>query len=204
MSDDRPGVRTADPSRPALDAASSAGREVGRGVVGAVVAGWFLLSVLLHGGAAHFRFAARGNPEGYGWEDVLLSGLIRTSTWLVIVAAAFVLVRKVPLPRTRWGRFLALHVAAGAVLLVVHEGITQVIAPWVSTLTPMPFTSRLAATTPVLALEYVLVVGLAYSIVYFRRLHEQEILRVRWKGSSPRRSFVCCRRGSTRTSCSTR
>jgi LytS/YehU family sensor histidine kinase len=87
---------------------------------------------------------------------------------------------------SRRGRLLVLHAAVGVVLLLLREGAVHLVSPWISVLSEMPFRTRLLTTTPVGALEYSLMMGFVYAIVYQRRLYLQDLDALRLQAERDR------------------
>ena len=66
----------------------------------------------------HFREAARG--AGAPWVEVLAANVLAWIPWLAIAPAALWLERRFPIPGSRWGRHLLVHLGAAVAISCVY------------------------------------------------------------------------------------
>lgn len=117
--------------------------------------------------------------ETVSWTDAFKSSLLNYGAWALISIVAFMLVRHFPFGRPHLVRNLLVHLAAAIVLVLARVAISAVVAPHVDWLTDISLRDRLVYEAPSFALYYLLLLGAASAIIYYRQARDAELLASR-------------------------
>jgi two-component system, LytTR family, sensor kinase len=135
--------------------------------------GWWTLIGLVFAQMYFANAVWNGTPISVG--HALGIGFVDMYLWAGVCVAAFLMARVVPMDRARWREGLALHVAAGAAIILGRLLLEVVIAANFSILRPAPFVGKLLIQGPSHSFAYAFLVAIGYGIEFRRRAREKEI-----------------------------
>jgi signal transduction histidine kinase len=146
--------------------------------------GWWTIFALVY--AQWYYVMAKSNAQPMTWTDALGIGFLDMYLWALLALTAFSLARHLPLTRRHWHRTVAIHLAAGAAVLVGRLLVEMFFARYIEALTDGPLTTKLLVQTPAHALGYFTLVGVGYALVYYRRYREREMRAAHLEGQLTR------------------
>ncbi|HEV2131338.1 MAG TPA: histidine kinase, partial [Longimicrobiaceae bacterium] len=146
--------------------------------------GWWTLFALVY--AQWYYVMAESNNRPMTWTDAFGMGFLDMYLWGLLALTAFTLARHLPLTRRHWRRTVAIHLAAGATVLVGRLLIEMFFARHIEALSDDPLTTKLLVQTPGHSLVYFTLVGVGYALVYHRRYRERELRAAHLEGQLTR------------------
>jgi two-component system, LytTR family, sensor kinase len=136
---------------------------------------WTVLAIFF---ALQARLGASMRGELRPWSESWIIGALDAYTWGLLALAAFWLARWIPLESGRWGRILGLHLAVALILVPVRLEFFSLVGPvLIPTATPSYLTAvnRLIIAFPTNLMVYLMLVGVGYTLEYFRRYRDREL-----------------------------
>ena len=144
-----------------------------------IFAAWLVFGLLVANQSSMLS-ALGGRPMP--WVIALRPALLEAALWAFTTVAIFWLARRFPLERGRGLLGIAVHLAAAVVIALARTGVMLVLGwylPWVRVRTFSnqfwaTFSTQFWATSSQNALFYVLLLGIAHLVLYYRRYRERE------------------------------
>jgi two-component system, LytTR family, sensor kinase len=136
---------------------------------------WTVLALFF---ALQARMAASLRGGTRAWSEALAFGALDAYSWGVLALAAFWMARRFPLDGGGWRRAAAAHIGALLVLIPARLHLLTLIGPLLlSTPRPSQLTSldRVVIAFPTNLQVYLLLIGVGYTLEYFRRYRDREL-----------------------------
>jgi two-component system, LytTR family, sensor kinase len=136
---------------------------------------WTVLALFF---ALQARMAASLRGGTRPWSEALAFGALDAYSWGALAIAAFWMARRLPLDGGGWRRAAAAHIGALLVLIPARLHLLTMIGPL---LLPAPRPSQLTALDriviafPTNLQVYLLLIGVGYTLEYFRRYRDREL-----------------------------
>ncbi len=152
---------------------------------------WWVLQILVVANGRYLGMRLWG--ESVSWGEASKSATFSYGAWAVISILAFLLVQRFPFSRECLGRNLLIHVGAAVCFVFVKVGSSALVAPHVEWLTEISWRDRLIYEAPNHALYYLLLLGAALGIVYYRRARDDDVLASRLEAQLARAELLLLR-----------
>jgi two-component system, LytTR family, sensor kinase len=142
-------------------------------LVPALFLGWTLGLGLLFALSGRILAAMR-SEKAESWLNLLVGGQVRALPAAAVVLMAFFAARCVSLEGRSWGRTVLLHTAIAVVAIPGGTAVPYVLQH-LSPGEPAPLANILLQNLPIWAVMYLMALGAAYGIRYFRSYRSQEL-----------------------------
>ena len=152
---------------------------------------WWILQILVVANARYLGMRLWGDEVS--WVDALKASTLNYGTWALITVAAFFLAQRFPLSGKQRGRDLMVHLGAAITFVFIKVSSAALVAPHVSWLTEISLRDRLIFEAPNHALFYLLYLGAALAVVYYRRARDGEVLASRLEAQLARAELLLFR-----------
>jgi two-component sensor histidine kinase len=123
---------------------------------------------------ASVQFALRKAPVPFQWNQALLNTEIESILWALTTLAVFWLARRFPIERGRALRAFAVHGVGVAIILVIRFIVAVKITRYMSPGRQLSYEQQFWARLNQNVIFYVLLLGVAYAVLYYRRYRERE------------------------------
>jgi two-component sensor histidine kinase len=120
------------------------------------------------------QFALRGVPMRSSWSQMLMSNLLESLLWALTTLVVFRLARQFPIERGRALRAFAVHGIGVVTLLMLRLIAATAIARYLTGVPQPSFEQQFWARLTQNVIFYVLLLGVAHAMLYYRRYRERE------------------------------
>jgi two-component system, LytTR family, sensor kinase len=136
-----------------------------------IFAAWTVFGLIL-ASQFYMQFELRGQPVP--WGEALRNGLFEAYLWAFVTLAIFWLARRFPLERGGMLRSLAVHLAGAVVLALARVVVIVELSRHLGWLEERSFSRQFWGGLYQFVLLYTLLLGIAHTVLYYRRFRERE------------------------------
>ena len=139
----------------------------------AVVGVWWTLEGFT--AATNYHRMAQAAGSALGWGRAAQTAMASAWLWIPLTILALWLAERFPLDRDSWRRYLAVHVAGAAAVIVARALAVVALDPWVHWYATLPPFGEILLTSVANNLFlYAMLVGVGHALVYARRWRERD------------------------------
>jgi two-component system LytT family sensor kinase len=144
---------------------------------------WTLLGVFFSSQAYLMQLPADSSAEfpGPSWVELLRQNLTEFYIWALVTPLIFHLGRRFPIVQHRWRMNLPIHMLVCLSIAILEVGVSTAISAWMRSAAPNQAWSMSSqyflflATLQQNVLFYWVILGVCWSIDYYRKYHEREL-----------------------------
>lgn len=136
-----------------------------------VFAAWAVFGLLL---TQQSYLQASLSGRAMPWATTLRPALLESVLWAFTTLAIFWLARRFPIERGRLLRHILVHLVAAVTIAVGRTGVMVAVSEYVSWLRPRGFMLYFLGTSSQNLIFYVMLLGIAHVVLYYRRYRERE------------------------------